>query len=192
MDMLELVREARSCRRFEQSKPLSKDDALWLVDCARLSPCGRNAQVLRYTVASTPEGCAAVFPHTRWAGALKDWNGPEEGERPTLFIGILTPKDAGKIVHMDTGVAAMTMQLAAASRGWGCCMHASFDPVKVGQAMHMPDDMAMPLLLAFGVAKEVRRIAPMPADGSFNYWRDAAQVHYVPKRTREEVIVSMI
>lgn len=44
------------------------------------------------------------------------------------------------------------------------------------------------LVLALGVAGEQRRLAPMPDNGSFNYWRDEQDVHVVPKRALAEVI----
>ncbi len=192
MDFLNLVTEARSCRRFVESERLGADAATWLVDCARVTPCARNAQVLRYAAAESPASCAALFPHTRWAGALKDWGGPQEGERPTLYIAILLPKESGKLVHMDTGIAAQTMQLAAHSRGWGCCMHASFDVAQCAPIFGVPQTMDMALLLAFGVVAEKRALASLPDDGNINYWRDAAHVHYVPKRALEDVLVSII
>ena len=192
MDIAQLLREARTCRRFDQSRPLNADDVRWLVDCARVSPCARNAQVLRYAAAATPAACGKVFPHTHWASALKDWGGPTEGERPTAYIGLLTPTEATRLMHMDTGIAAMAMQLAASARGWGCCMHASFNPDGVRAALNVPEGLQCNLLLAFGVAGESRAIAPMPANGDYNYWRDANSVHHVPKRSVEEVLVSLV
>lgn len=189
MNFEELVHAARTCRRFEQSQPLSRGDLEWLTDCARMSPCGRNAQELRFVLAHSPEACAEIFPQTKWAGALKDWDGPAEGERPTGYIAILMPKNANAIIHFDVGIAAQSMQLAAASKGWGCCMHASFNRARCPEILHAPEDMDIALLLAFGVEKEERRVASMPADGSFNYWRDEAGVHHVPKRALKDIIL---
>lgn len=192
MDIKELVYTARTCRRFVESERLSLANLEWLVDCARVAPCTRNAQVLRFIAAHTEAACATIFPCTRWAGALKDWGGPFEGERPTGYIAILVPKGSGRLVHMDVGIAAQTMQLAAHAKGWGCCMHASFDAAKCAEVFRGPADMDIDLILAFGVAKEIRTIAPMPADGSFAYWRDDTQVHHVPKRSLGEVLISTV
>lgn len=191
MDAKQWVYEARTCRRFDESLRLGAEDAAWLVDCARVSPCARNAQVLRYSVAHSKDVCEAIFPNTRWGGALKDGS-PVEGERPTLYVAILAPKDAGKLVHMDVGIAAQTAQLCAATRGWGCCMHASFDQAKCAAIMQVPADMEISLLLGLGVAKEARQVADMPADGSIAYWRDAARVHFVPKRSLSDVLIKVL
>lgn len=192
MDFKQLACAARTCRRFVEGQRLGQENMEWLVECARVAPCARNAQVLRYAVAHSTAACEAVFPHTRWAGALKDWGGPFPGERPTGYIAILMPKGAGKLVHMDVGIAAQSIQLAAHTRGWGCCMHASFDQAKCAAALQVPEDMEIGLVLGLGVALETCVLESMPADGSFAYWRDAEQVHHVPKRSLEEVLLKAL
>ncbi len=188
MDFYPFLEQARSCRRFNEKQRLGAEAVTFLVNCARISPSARNAQVLRYKAAESPEACEAIFPHTRWAGILK-WDGPVQGERPSLYIAILAPKGAGKLVHMDVGIAAQNIQLAAHSRGWGCCMHASFNPQKCEEVFNISEDMDIALLLGLGVALEERCIEPLPSDGNFNYWRDDAAVHHVPKRSVDEVLL---
>jgi nitroreductase len=190
MDFKALAEAARTCRRFEEDKPLGMADLEWLVECARVAPSARNAQTLRFTLVSGGETCRKLFPLTRWAGALKDWGGPHPGERPTAFIAILMPGDGNHLVCYDVGIAAQTMQLAATSRGWGCCMIQSFDHALVPELLKIPSGMKVALVLGFGVAKEIRRIALMPADGSHGYWRDAQGVHHVPKRDLSELVAA--
>ncbi len=188
MDFTSLVKEARSCRRFLEADRLGADAIHWLVDCARMAPCARNAQVLRFVAAESRQACEAIFPHTRWAGVLK-WDGPIAGERPTAYIAILTPEKSGKLVHMDVGIAAQTMQLAAQSKGMGCCMHASFNPKECAEIFQVPEGMEIALILGLGIEKERRVLADMPSDGSFTYWRDGEGIHYVPKRSLSEVLL---
>ncbi|MDR3358676.1 MAG: nitroreductase family protein [Desulfovibrio sp.] len=190
MDFKELMESARTCRRFKEDKPLAMTDLEWLVECARLAPSARNAQVLRFTLVSRGETCRKLFSLTRWAGALKDWGGPHPGERPTAFIAILMPGNGNHLVCYDVGIAAQTMQLAAASRGWGCCMIQSFDQTAAPELLNIPSDMKIALVLGFGVAGEIRVVAPMPADASFTYWRDAQGVHHVPKRDLSELVAA--
>ena len=192
MDFLHLVSEARTCRRFVQDKRISQCDLALLMECASRTPCGRNAQVLRYVLVSSPERCAELFAHMHWAKALKDWDGPAEGERPTGYIAILTPKESTVVMHMDAGIAAQTIQLAAHTRGIGTCMHASFVRPACMELLRVPEDMQIILILALGVAKEERRLAPMPASGDFAYWRDAQGVHHIPKRTVSELVLARL
>lgn len=190
MDFLELVEKARSCRRFFEDQPLTYEDLDWLIKCARLAPSGRNAQELRFVLVRQGELCQRLFALTRWAGALKDWKGPYEGERPGAFIAVLMPERGGELLCYDVGIACQTMQLAATSRGWGACMIQSFDHKAAHDLLNIPATYKIALLLGLGVAKETRVVDPMSADGTFTYWRDEKQVHHVPKRSLEELIIA--
>ena len=92
MDFKALAEAARTCRRFYEDQPLGMADLEWLVDCARLAPCAKNGQELRFMLVGNGETCQKLFALTRWAGALKDWGGPHPGDRPTAFVVILMPK----------------------------------------------------------------------------------------------------
>ncbi len=190
MDFLEQVAAARTCRRFRQSEPLPAGFLTWLVDCARLAPSAKNQQALRFAVVESPEGRAALFPALRWAGALPDWPGPVEGERPTGYVVILAaPENKGHLLSIDLGIAAQTMQLAAATRGVGCCMFQTYDAALIRSVIDAPEGLEVIMPLAFGLELEERRVAPVPESGFLTYWRDAAGVHYVPKRALDEVLV---
>ena len=190
MDFLALAREARSCRRFDESAPLTEKDLEWLLECARLAPSARNAQELRFITITQGPVLDRLFPLTRWAGALKDWNGPEQGERPTAFIATLMPEHASYTTCYDVGIACQTMQLAATSRGWGACMIQSFDHHKAASLLTIPQGLKIALLLVLGVAQEKRVIAAMPKDGSTTYWRDENDIHHVPKRALTELLIA--
>lgn len=190
MDFLALAREARSCRRFDESAPLTMQDLDWLLECARLAPSARNAQQLRFISVTQGPVLDQLFPLTRWAGALKDWQGPEPGERPTAFIATLMPEGGGDLLCYDVGIACQTIQLAATSRGWGACMIQSFDREAASRLLQVPAGLKIALLTGLGVAVEKRVVAAMPADGSFAYWRDAEGTHHVPKRPLSELVVN--
>ncbi|MEG1610755.1 MAG: nitroreductase family protein [Bilophila sp.] len=190
MDFLDLASKTRSCRRFKEAEGLPAGTLEWLVSCARVAPCGGNKQALRFATVASPAVCAALFPALKWAGYLPEWGGPEAGERPSGYIVIMA--DAGKrdhIVSIDMGIAAQTIQLAACSKGIGDCIFMSFDPHKVRELLEIPAALDPVLVLALGVAKEERRLVPVPADGSIKYWRDENGVHYVPKRSLEELLL---
>lgn len=189
MDFLDLVKKARSCRRFDESKPLSMNDLEWLADCARFAPSARNAQVLRFILVSQGSVCEQVFAETHWAGALKDWPGPGKGERPTGFIALLKPQDAGENVDYSLGIAACAMQLGAATRGWGACMLGQFDRGRVAEILRVEPALKPGLLMAFGVEAEKRVLEPLEPGAPFAYWRDDAGVHHVPKRALAELVV---
>ena len=86
MPVKELVTKNRSYRRFYQDHAISTAQLRDLVDMARLSASGANLQALKYVLAATPEKNSIIFEHLAWAGYLKDWVGPVEGERPSGYI----------------------------------------------------------------------------------------------------------
>ena len=99
------------------------------------------------------------------------------------------PQAAGELTFYDVGIAAQTIQLAASSRGWGCCIIKSFDHQAVPALLQAPAELKPALVLGLGVAKETRVVAPLPADGNTAYWRDAQGLHFVPKRSLDDLII---
>ena len=94
----ELVTGCRSYRRFYEDTPIPYEELVDMIDTARLTGCTANCQPLKFKILHTKEECASMFPNLTWAGALKDWDGPEEGERPSAYICLLytspSPRDA--------------------------------------------------------------------------------------------------
>ncbi len=190
MNFLDLVTAARTCRRFRESEPLPAGTLEWLVDCARLVPSAKNQQALRFAIVESPEARAAFFPALRWAGALPDWPGPVEGERPSGYIVILAaPEKKGHLLSIDLGIVAQTIQLAAATRHMGCCMFQSFDAQLARSVLDVPEELDVIMPLALGLELEERRVAAVPPSGVLTYWRDKAGVHYVPKYALDTLLV---
>ena len=160
-----LVRRARTCRRFDESMRVPREFLLELAELAHLAPCGANAQRLRFHVVSDVEECSSLFEKLTWAGALKDWSGPNEGERPTGYIAVLAErtvpgKPAAPITEVDTGIAAQTMMLAArsATPEVAACMFKAFTPRAI-DAMGLDNDRyELKLIMAFGVPAETQVI----------------------------------
>jgi nitroreductase len=192
MDFLQLMTEARTCRRYEGAREFPSDVLSGLVDCARIMPCTGNSQTLRYITVQGGEKRKGVFDALAWAAQLKNWK-PEENERPAGYIIILAPRgDDGKVspnIHIDTGIAGQSIQLAAWTRGVGACMFRSFNPRKLADVVAVPPGYEVMLVIALGYPVEERRIAPVGADGSLRYYRDEAGVHYVPKLSLKDVLV---
>lgn len=181
----ELVKEARTYRRFDESDPITADTLRNLIDIARISSCGGNSQKLRYLIVSTPEDRAKLFSKVTWAAAIKDWDGPVEGERPTGYIMILSEANSG----INTGIAAQTIQLAATEAGYGSCMMGAIKRDEIKAEFNIPEEMNLHLVLAIGKPAETVIIEPMPEDGSTAYWRSEEGVHHVPKRSLTDVLV---
>ena len=51
----DLVLKNRSCRRFHEDEPVTRETLMELVDAARLCPSGANLQPLKYILSHDPE-----------------------------------------------------------------------------------------------------------------------------------------
>lgn len=190
MSFADLVRKSRSIRRFAQSERIPEATLRELVDLARLSPTGGNGQSLKFMIVSDEDDCAGLFPHVAWAGALKDWPGPSEGERPAAWIIILLDKDIAQGAGVNHGIAAQSIALGACEKGIGCCMIGSIKRPAVRELFNIPERFDVLLILALGKPAERVVIDPLGADGATAYWRDEQGVHHVPKRSLDDLIVS--
>lgn len=187
--LTDLIRKNRSYRRFYQDAPVRIETLRALVDLARLSASGGNRQPLKYILSCSPETNARIFPHTRWAGYLKDWGGPAEGERPAAYVVILGDTEVSKDFGCDHGIAAQSIMLGAVERGLGGCMIGALDRDGLRQALAIPERYEILLVLALGKPKETVVIEEVGPDGDIKYYRDAEGVHHVPKRSLGELIL---
>ncbi|MDY0163109.1 nitroreductase family protein [Desulfobotulus sp.] len=177
-----LVTRSRSIRRFVEGEVPGRQVLEDLVDFTRLVPSAGNLQVLRYRLVLDSEERAGIFPALGWAAYLKDWKGPEPGERPAAYVVICGPVKGGSLVFCDLGIAAQTLALGAAERGLGCCMLANMDKGVLREVLKIPEDLEILLTLALGKPAETVVLEPMEPEGSVRYWRDERGVHHVPKR----------
>jgi nitroreductase len=184
----QLVRENRSCRRFQEDTPVAPEVLRDLVTLARYCPSGANKQPLKFHLACDPEANAEIFPCLGWAAYLADWKGPAEGERPTAYITILGDTEISKNFDCDLGITAQTIMLGARAIGLGGCMIATINRDRLARYLRLPDHLKLLLVLALGTPKETIVVETVGADGNIRYWRDAQGVHHVPKRPLSELI----
>ncbi len=187
--MADLIRRNRSFRRFHQDRPVSRETLLRLVNLARLSASAANLQPLKFVLSHDPERNARIFSCLAWAGYLKDWPGPMEGERPAAYIVILGDKDITANVGCDHGIAAQSILLGAREMGLGGCMLGSIRREQLRTLLNLPERYEILLAIALGEPQEEVVLTEVGPDGSIKYWRDEAGVHYVPKRSLEDIIV---
>ena len=187
--LAELIRRNRSYRRFHQDVPVEIETLRELVNLARLSASAANRQPLKYILLCDPELNAGVFRHTRWAGYLKDWSGPVEGERPAAYVVILGDTEISKFFGCDHGIAAQSIMLGATERGLGGCMLGALDRDGLRQVLDIPERHEILLVLALGKPKETVVVEDTGPDGDIKYYRDDEGVHHVPKRSLGELIL---
>ncbi len=89
MDLAALVQKNRSYRRFNEHYHIDGKALHDLVRLAQFCPTGNNMQPLKFWLSNSPEMNGAIFQHLGWAASLKEWKGPDDGERPSAYIIIL-------------------------------------------------------------------------------------------------------
>ena len=185
----ELIRKNRSYRRFHQDAPVDRKTLQELVELTRLCPSAANRQPLKYILSCDADRNAAIFPHLAWAGYLTGWSGPAEHERPTAYIIILGDTEITHSFGCDHGIAAQTILLGAAERGLGGCMIGSIEREKLRKALDVSKRFEILLVLALGKPSETVVLDDAKSPDDIKYWRDADDVHHVPKRPLSELIV---
>jgi nitroreductase len=185
----DLVLKNRSYRRFHEDVRIERGTLRHLVDLARLSSSGANLQSLKYLFSTEPEKNGRIFATLGWAGYLKEWDGPVEGERPSAYIVMLFDSAIAKSCFWDHGIAAQSIMLGAVEQGLGGCMFGNVNRDELRRVLGVEERFEILMVLALGKPKEEVRLVPLPPDGDIRYYRDAKGVHHVPKRSLEEIIL---
>jgi nitroreductase len=189
----DLIRKNRSCRRFYQDHIVTPETLKQLVDLARLSSSAANLQPLRYILCTTPEKNARVFSCLGWAAYLKDWPGPEQGERPAGYVIMLGDSETSNpYIGYDCGIAGQSILLGAREKGLAGCMFGAINRQQLSKILNIDSQLKILLVIAIGKPKEKVVIEPVGPDNNIRYWRDNQGVHHVPKRNLSDIIVDSI
>ena len=185
----DLVLANRSYRRFQQNVAVSREVLRDLVDLARCSASGVNRQPLKYILSNEPEKNAKIFATLAWAQLLKGWEGPKEGERPAAYIVLLGDKTIGQSFGIDPGIAAQSITLGATEKSLGACMLANIRKDVLRKSLAVPERYDILLVIAIGKPGEKIVLEEVKADGDTAYWHDEKDVHHVPKRKLDDIII---
>ena len=148
-----LIKKNRSYRRFHQDRRVDVETLKELVDLARLSASAANLQPLRYIFACASQINEQIFSCLGWAGYLKDWPGPEDGERPAAYIIILGDTSVAKNFDCDHGIASQSILLGAREKGLAGCMIGSINRKKLRAILSISQQFEILLVLAIGEPK---------------------------------------
>lgn len=185
----DLILKTRTYRRFFEDEPVSRQTLTELVDLARLSASASNLQPLKYVLSCDMQLNAEIFPCLAWAGYLKDWPGPGEGERPSAYVIMLGDTSISKSFGCDQGIAAQSILLGASEKGFGGCIIASVQKQTLRGILNISEHLEILLVIALGKPKEKVVVENVPPSGEIRYWRDNEATHHVPKRSLDEIII---
>lgn len=192
MTLKELTLKNRSHRRFDQSQKISLEQLKNWVDLARQSSSGANKQPLKYGLVASEEANEQVFQTLQWAAYFADWEGPIEGEKPAAYVVILQDKNISPALMGDQGIPVQTLLMAAVEEGYGGCILGNVNRPVLSEFLKLPSHLEIIWVVALGVPNEEIRLVGVEESGDIKYYRDDKEVHYVPKRSLKDVIVTEI
>lgn len=188
----DIVIDSRSYRSFNESIKIGKQDLLDLIDTARLCPSAVNRQPLKYRLVYEKDEVEDVLSITKWAGALPDRTFPPEGHHPSAFIIVCCDTSITEDVdaaRFDAGIATQTIMLQACESGFGGCIIGAFKPEEMSQKLLIAKKYKPIVAIALGIPDETVIICNVPESGSTMYFRDKADLHFVPKRSLDDIII---
>ena len=185
MDTMYLLETCRTYRRFDQTpvpRPIVDD----IIAALRYSSSARNGQPIRLVMITNPEDVQAVNAHVKWAGALPPELGtPKADELPTLFAAVL---DNGPEAHdTDAGIAIANMTMAAWDQGVGSCIMQAIDRPALAKLLHLPENVRLHSMIAFGYPTHISTVVPVGEDGSLAYYLDEENNYCVPRLEAEQL-----
>ncbi len=187
----DLVIKNRSYRGYDESYSLTREELLELVDITRYCPSSMNKQPLKYYIAYKKDEVEDILSLTKWAAALPEMNLPITGTHPTGFIIICQDMRINKSTTTflkDVGIVAQTMLLAASEKGLNGLMIGNFQKVELKKLLKLPDYIDIHLVVAIGKGKDNIVLTDV-LDDQTDYYRDENNIHYVPKRSLDDIIL---
>ncbi len=188
----DLVFKNRSYRGFNEERKITREELKGLVELARLCPSSVNNQPLKYKLVYEESEVLKLRQEVKWARALPHLQLPHEGMQPTGFIVICLDENISTEVvkfQKDVGIVAQTMLLGAVELGLGGCMIGNFVPSKVMEVLELGSNFKPMLVVALGEPKEEVVIVEVENGESTTYYRDENDVHFVPKRKLEDILI---
>ncbi len=144
MDALEVLRERRSVRAYDATRPVAREQIETMVDCARFAATARNVQPWEFVVVTDPAVRASL--------AALAANGPFIADAPVCIAVVCRE---GTYYLEDGCNATQNLLLAARALGLGSCWVAGDKKpyaAAVTELLGVPGDHHLVSLVAVGYA----------------------------------------
>jgi len=99
-------------------------------------------------------------------------------------------KGTAQEAQFDLGIATQNLLLGAMEKGIGGCRIGAFNP-KLAELFECDEHIEISLVLALGYPAEEVIIESCESDDGVKYWRDADDIHHVPKRKLEDILLAV-
>lgn len=184
-----LILRNRSYRRFFQDNRIENETLVEIINNARITASARNIQPLKYASTTEEELCDKIFTTLSWAGYIEN-GAPKKGEQPSGYIIIFNDKNIAPNSLWDQGIVSQAITLNAVEKGLGCCIIASVNREKFKQIISHDENLEVALIIAIGHPKEQVEITELE-NNEYKYYRNENGVHFVPKRSFNEVYIEV-
>ncbi|HET9572012.1 MAG TPA: nitroreductase family protein [Bacteroidales bacterium] len=159
--LLELVKSRQSERAYDINRPVESEKLDYILETVRLAPSACNAQPWKFIVVTDPstvkETASCVSDRTLGMNHFA-YQAPviivvlEEAANFTSTIGSKVKQK--HFPHMDLGIAAAHIILAAAEQGLGSCIVGWFDEKKIRNVLEIPTSKRPVLVITMGYATQ--------------------------------------
>lgn len=164
MTFHELVRTRQSDRKYAD-KPVPREVLERIIETTRLAPSATNSQPWKFVVVDDPETKNQVAD-TLTSPLVGNMN-KFAREAPVLIVVVEEPANAtariGNLLkkrhfaHMDLGIAAAHITLAATEEGLGSCIMGWLDERKIQKILGIPRNRTVALVIALGYSTEEKK-----------------------------------
>ena len=189
----DLIIKNRSYRGYDETYTFTREQLVNYVDGARFCASSVNMQPLKYFIAWEKEDVDRIQCRIKWARQLPQMKLPHPGMCPTGFIVICQDKNISDNLNRfmkDVGIVAQSILLMATEEGLGGCMIGNFDAGEIREGLALPESLQPLLVVALGKPAETIVLTEVGEDGNTAYYRDENDVHYVPKRSLDDLLIN--
>ena len=159
MEFKEVIKARYSCKKYA-ARQVEPEKLTAILEAGRLAPTAKNLQEQHIYVVQSPEGLAkidSVTPCRYGAPTVL----AVAFDRNNVFTYPGGKRDSGV---EDASIVAAHMMLAAADEGVDSCWINYFDPEKLAEALNLPEQEEVLMVMDLGYAAE--GAGPLPNHGS--------------------------
>lgn len=170
-DFMKMIQTRQSCRKYDSNRPVEQEKLAACVEAARIAPSACNAQPWKYLVVSG-EKAQLVRSAVEYQGRNKFADDCPAfavvlEEKAVLIPDIAAKFESQKFAQLDIGISVAHYCLAATELGLSTCIIGWMDETLLKQALKLPAEKTVRLVIATGYAAAedtIRRKVRKPMD----------------------------
>ena len=163
-DFLKLVAQRQSDRSFDPERPVEKEKIMHILETVRLAPSACNSQPWHFIVVDDAEiknkladAVASKIIGINHFSKQAPVHIVVVEEKPNLSAGFGSWVKDKNFAHIDVGIAAAHIVLAAEEQGLGSCIMGWFNEDKVRKVLNIPSGKRVLLDIIVGYSTQPDR-----------------------------------